>query len=288
MPPRQTHLRKTTRVHEDPPEPIITFCGFCQKGPFPSLAGLKRHINNTPNCHHARQAEFGQYAASIWDDIPAPPAGEQVAESSGTNNEGAPTPAEHPVEDEPEVVFQLDQDLDNMDDFVLEPPEPHVPDALPRRSERVTVEEVPDEDNPLHDNVRYVEDFPKAAKAGATWGIRREQETEGDPIWGPFADEAEWQLAQWLLQNVGQKQVDAYLKLPIMCDRMQPSYKNNRDFLKKLDALPTRRDLWTCEIITAPGNCINDDGKPMPAEKLELWHQNPVEVVKDLMSNESL
>ncbi len=34
--------------------------------------------------------------------------------------------------------------------------------------------------------------------------------------WGPFADEDEWQLAEWLLKNVGQMQADAFLKLPIV------------------------------------------------------------------------
>ena len=44
-----------------------------------------------------------------------------------------------------------------------------------------------------------------------------QQEQDGDLVWGPFADEAEWELAEWLLRNVGQKQSDAYLKLPIVC-----------------------------------------------------------------------
>ena len=32
---------------------------------------------------------------------------------------------------------------------------------------------------------------------------------------GPFEDEEEWQLAEWLIQNVSQRQMDNFLKLPI-------------------------------------------------------------------------
>ena len=33
---------------------------------------------------------------------------------------------------------------------------------------------------------------------------------------GPFEDEDEWQLAKRLIQNIGQKQTDVFLKLPIV------------------------------------------------------------------------
>jgi hypothetical protein len=34
--------------------------------------------------------------------------------------------------------------------------------------------------------------------------------------WGPFENEEEWGLAEWLIRNVGQKQTDTFLKLPIV------------------------------------------------------------------------
>ena len=36
--------------------------------------------------------------------------------------------------------------------------------------------------------------------------------------WAPFLDEDEWELAQFLMQNVGQKKMDKYLKLKIVSD----------------------------------------------------------------------
>lgn len=42
---------------------------------------------------------------------------------------------------------------------------------------------------------------------------------------------------------------------------------------------------WTCDIILAQGNQVNDDGELMPVEKLELWRRDPVECVRELMGN---
>jgi hypothetical protein len=67
-----------------------------------------------------------------------------------------------------------------------------------------------------------VEEFPKESRAGAVFrkgetkfeGIKR-TEIDGHK-WGPFADEEEWGLAEWLIKNVGQTQTDKFLKLPIV------------------------------------------------------------------------
>ena len=63
---------------------------------------------------------------------------------------------------------------------------------------------------------------------------------------------------------------------------------NNQVFLKKIDALPTQGAGWTCNIVTSKGDQLNEDGEPMPAEKLELWRQDPVECVRELLGNPTL
>ena len=55
--------------------------------------------------------------------------------------------------------------------------------------------------------------------------------------------------------------------------------------MKKIDELPTQATGWTCDIVTSPGNMLNDDGEPVPPERLELWKRDPVECVKELMGN---
>jgi hypothetical protein len=37
-----------------------------------------------------------------------------------------------------------------------------------------------------------------------------------DDVLGPFKDEAEWELAKWLIKNVGHAQMDTLLKLSIV------------------------------------------------------------------------
>jgi hypothetical protein len=47
-----------------------------------------------------------------------------------------------------------------------------------------------------------------------TW--LEKQETERRNPWEPFASKEEWELAGWLMKNVGQKSTDEYLKLQIV------------------------------------------------------------------------
>lgn len=41
---------------------------------------------------------------------------------------------------------------------------------------------------------------------------------------------------------------------------------------------------WLCEIVTAQGDVIGENGSPM-VEELELWFRDPVECVRELLSN---
>ena len=129
--------------------------------------------------------------------------------------------------------------------------------------------------------------------ASAMWGqskplfecIDDNQKREGGSRWGPFEDEDKWQLAEWLIQNVSQRQMDNFLKLPIVvlynfCEYFfnrqtqkctQPTYGSNQRFLKKIDEIPMQAAGWICDIVTSPGNQLTDNGEPMPPERLELW-----------------
>ena len=70
----------------------------------------------------------------------------------------------------------------------------------------------------------WIESFPEQKQAGATFGearhlfevIHDEQVLCGDEIWGPFENEEEWELAKWLIKNVGHNQTEEFLKLPIV------------------------------------------------------------------------
>jgi len=69
--------------------------------------------------------------------------------------------------------------------------------------------------------MRWVEEFPPEKLAGASYRsaktsfdlIHDDQVLKGAEIWGPFDDEEEWQLAKWLVKNVGHNQAEEFLKL---------------------------------------------------------------------------
>ncbi|KAJ7131790.1 hypothetical protein C8R43DRAFT_895475 [Mycena crocata] len=117
--------------------------------------------------------------------------------------------------------------------------------------------------------------------------MKAKQEAAGATEFSPFKDDEEWDLAKWLSKNVSQTATDEYLALPIVNDtqnkKVHLSFHNNRAFLKKIDQLPTGPD-WTCKIVTAAGNRLDENGELMK-EELELWMRDPVECIKELMSN---
>jgi hypothetical protein len=192
-------------------------CKFCVQ-PFPTVAGEKRHVQQTPDCLAKWREELTRLSVHVFDL--------QQDGSPGVNQD----------ELQPSGSFPNDL-LDNFDDF--DPSEgargvetlPANPPS-PRRAEqgsRTTVEEVEDEGEPAKPDVTFVEGYPKEAYAGGVYEqadpkfeqIKQAEMAEGDHRWGPFADEDEWELAEWLIHNVGQKQTDAFLKLPIV--RICPS-----------------------------------------------------------------
>ncbi|KAJ7868958.1 hypothetical protein B0H14DRAFT_3107217 [Mycena olivaceomarginata] len=146
-----------------------------------------------------------------------------------------------------------------------------------------------DEDDPQNFR-RFVEPFPRDAgtplvdkdkrpcRGGTLFQrMRAEQVASGDSKFAPFVDGDEWDLARWLSKNVNQTATDEYLKLSIL------SFYNSRSFLQRIDALPTGPD-WTCDLVTVVGDRIDENDEIM-SEELELWKRDPVECIKELMSN---
>ncbi|KAG1737239.1 hypothetical protein EDB19DRAFT_1895911 [Suillus lakei] len=114
---------------------------------------------------------------------------------------------------------------------------------------------------------------------------RTYQEEEGEDPWLPFEDVKEWDLAQWLIENLGQTWTDKFLKLPITQNHTKVSFHNNRSFLQHMDKLPCRPG-WSCKKVTVRGNCKDENGG-MLQEEVELWSCDPVECMKELIGNPS-
>ncbi|KAJ6537137.1 hypothetical protein B0H19DRAFT_1213719 [Mycena capillaripes] len=183
-------------------------------------------------------------------------------------------------------------DLEN--DFIYPDREEPIPppESIPH-SRRPTVQEVPDEGDPENFG-RFVEFFEheeqgrsmpaRPLRPGETLFQRMhaQQEIKGTTPFAPFRDKEEWDLAQWLSKNVSQTATDEYLALPIN-KKANLSFHNNRAFLQKVDQLPTGPD-WACKMVKAAGNRVDENGEMM-SEDLELWMRDPVECIKELMSN---
>ncbi|KAJ3766514.1 hypothetical protein FB446DRAFT_767396 [Lentinula raphanica] len=159
----------------------------------------------------------------------------------------------------------------------------------------VTVEDVIDEDEVLHSNF-VSQDF---IGAGAVLDgqnnqnmfnkHRTEKESKGEEMWAPFASQKEWQLVRWLmLSGVSQGDIDTFAKLDFINDDSHLSFKDKRTFFKKIDALPTVCDGWTCKELEVVGDVVQTklDGTEAPkTEELELWTRDPVECIKELMED---
>ncbi|KAI6035763.1 hypothetical protein EDC04DRAFT_2868793 [Pisolithus marmoratus] len=84
--------------------------------------------------------------------------------------------------------------------------------------------------------------------------------------WVPFQNEGKWELAHFLMKNMGQTKMDEFLKLDIYVDRLHTGPG------------------WTCEMIDVESDIVAEDGT-LRHEQLELWQCNPVECIQELMGN---
>jgi hypothetical protein len=183
-------------------------CGFCLKALL-TVSGVLKHIQNTDECCQARIKQIKSYSVHVVDLEEDGDAGPDISDE------------------------QLDDELDTNGgtyDFdptaYLDPPLESEPPASPSPppNHRASVEDVDDDDDDPYGTTRYIDEYPNlagAVKAEADTKferIRKEQAQQEVEPWAPFVDQDEWELARWLTQNVGQKQTDSFLKLPIVCN----------------------------------------------------------------------
>ncbi|KAJ6527883.1 hypothetical protein DFH09DRAFT_935537 [Mycena vulgaris] len=166
---------------------------------------------------------------------------------------------------------------------------PEIPPKAAGKRRRPTVEEVEDED------ARWEQDFPEERRAGAILEecktqfekLRESQKAAGQEPWYPFESEEEWELARWLMTSgLSQSKTDDYLKLKMVRtvrEGINPSFHNNRAFLKHIDALPDGPG-WFCHPFELTGDELDADEKPKK-EIVEMWYRDPLECVKELLGN---
>ena len=198
------------------------FCGFCGKGPFSSSSALNKHTRHSVNCNEAAHKKWGHFATNMWKNAPGPSNIEQhpptlppFLENEETANIPDMTLEDDLLGLEANVFYGLGQQPD------VEPEHENQP--VQRDCLHVTVEH--GMDNEKESAATYfIEEFSADLGAGAVLGedipffdkILRKQQEDGSSLWGPFEDQEEWDLAKWLIKNVGQKQINAVLNLKII------------------------------------------------------------------------
>jgi hypothetical protein len=225
------------------------YCEHCGK-PLPTQAGLNKHLQHTVACNEAQNEKLQSFISAIWTNVPKE--GQEIAKHAeapaAALNPGSPV-----LDDMPDVTLEedlflaeenitaeetdaitLEEDLfmaeENITAEETDDTSPiQAPSSIPPGPQRpcATVEDADENESEEIEVVgrnRYFEEFSEERKAGATWGkdvplfehLRQQQKEEQTSQWGPFDNQEEWELAKWLIENVGQKQTDAFLKLDIV------------------------------------------------------------------------
>ncbi|KAI6037444.1 hypothetical protein BKA83DRAFT_4041451 [Pisolithus microcarpus] len=86
--------------------------------------------------------------------------------------------------------------------------------------------------------------------------LKEAEAVDNESMWAPFCDEEEWELAGFLMKNIGQNKMDEFLKLSM-------------SFLKKVDRLHMG-PAWTCKTISVVSNVVSKDSA-LRHKQLELW-----------------
>jgi hypothetical protein len=189
-----------------------TRCSFCGKGPFKNEAGLHRHISITSSCQKKSQQDFDRYATGIWQGQLFPPRHVEPWRDPSVDRDSSLEPLNIHVEN-------FDVQYEEVHAIVNET-QATLPNPLPHSSRPIFTG---DTGNKKEAEGRFIEDFDHESLAGAAWGkavplfesLLLKQEETGSR-WDPFVDEEEWELAEWLIDNVGQKRTDTFLKMRIV------------------------------------------------------------------------
>jgi hypothetical protein len=135
-----------------------------------------------------------------------------MAELKGKSNQ----PMQHRTDDEA-LPFSIDDNNYNSD-IAMSDNNAFIQQAR-TEDRRTQVDKMPAVEPCLK---RFAEQYPGSAGTALRRGqtrleeLRVRQEKADESCWAPFASRDEWELAAWLMKNVGQKSTDEFLKLPFV------------------------------------------------------------------------
>ncbi|KAI6096530.1 hypothetical protein EDD16DRAFT_1773567 [Pisolithus croceorrhizus] len=217
-------------------------CSYCFK-PIPTASGVMQYISQTPACQQWWEDVLEQEVTMTLeiDDMPAldckPYNGQYELELDCVPN-GTPDPHEgHFV-----------QNL-----RVHDKSEHH--DLCQSQFELKQID-----DTPIHSSEGcFTKKFDGiAAKILGSQETVFESMEAAENMWAPFHSEEEWELARFLMKNIGQTKMDEFLKLDIIWQN-GVSFDNAQSLLKYVDKLCTG-PAQTCKMIDVEGDIVTEDG----------------------------
>ncbi|KIM64572.1 hypothetical protein SCLCIDRAFT_23311 [Scleroderma citrinum Foug A] len=243
-------------------------CNYCLK-PMATEAGIKRHIAQSPACRKQWAKLLDRLKFTVSDNVNDQPPEQMNVDildypyEWGNAVDGIDGPDD--VFDVPDghLVHQTCVDVDPGPPNLTEPPSKHA-----------RVEEENEDSHCWPSSGRFTEQFPGIAatilgrKEMIFESLEAAELEKGESEWAPFCDEDEWELAQFLMKNLGQTKIDELLKLSHMW-KSGVSFNNACSFLKCINSLNTGPP-WICEMINVEGDVEGEDGA-MKQEKVELW-----------------
>ncbi|KIK11594.1 hypothetical protein PISMIDRAFT_19393 [Pisolithus microcarpus 441] len=249
-------------------------CSYCLK-PIPMVSGVMRHVSQSPTCRQLWIKALERPVVAVSAD--KEDQGIEVGLSPedwryASDNDDSPDFHEgHIVQD------HRARDITDPPNICEEPP-----------SKRARVEEAVDDVPDRPSEGRFTQQY--IGVAANILGARKTsfelmeavETTEKESMWAPFHTEGEWDLARFLMKNVGQTKMDEFLKLNIVRES-GVSFESAWSFLKRVDKLRTG-PAWSCEMVDVCGDVVGEDGT-LKHEQLELWCRDPIECVQDLMGN---
>jgi hypothetical protein len=194
-------------------------CRFCSES-FTTAANVQKHQSQAPNCLKKVEEEFRAISRlrrerrentsrppfSACGNTDFGPTAEADSEVELSDNILAVTAAQEPAEtewSEPHGEPVIDWDATAPNRMV----EIEDEDVYTRKNVKRTLFPVKNGSKPGH-----------AYRLGKTLfqSIRDDQVFRNVEVLGPFKDNEEWELAKWIIKNVGHAQADTLLKLSIV------------------------------------------------------------------------
>ncbi|KAI6043845.1 hypothetical protein EDC04DRAFT_2599919 [Pisolithus marmoratus] len=188
-------------------------CSYCLK-PIPTASGVMQHVSQTPACWH-------QWRKVLEEPVNAIPVDNESL--AGTDIDGTYDNQEDwQYESDHNGTLNLHEGHFVQHQGACNETKPcHLGEPQSKRAHvEESVDDIPGHPSKGHFTKQFIGMMAKILGSGKTIFESMEQVEAANEQskWAPFQNEGEWELAHFLMKNVGQTKMDEFLKLDIVHD----------------------------------------------------------------------